>query len=295
MPAGKADCSTSRSIRSSPRTGRVYLSYSEPGETPDGKSGNSTAVARARLDGDRLSDLTVIFRQSPKVSSTAHFVGSRLVFARDGKLFVTLGDRYSRRADAQTLDTHHGKVVRIDTDGKAPADNPFVGRPGALPEIWTYGHRNLQGAALHPVTGELWTHEHAPQGGDELNIESPGANYGWPVITHGTEYGTGFKIGEGTTRADVPPPLAVWIPSIAPSGMAFLTSDRYPGWKGNLFVGALRGQMLVRLELDDRRVVRQHRLIQSLDERIRDVRMGPDGWIYLLTDEDRGRILRLEP
>jgi glucose/arabinose dehydrogenase len=272
---------------------RVYVSYSEPGEDADGRPANSTAVARARLDGNRLVDLQVIFRQRPKVASSAHF-GSRLVFARDGRLFITLGDRYSRRSDAQTLDTHHGKVVRIEADGTVPADNPFVGRAGALPEIWSYGHRNLQGAALHPVTGELWTHEDGPQGGDELNIEFAGKNYGWPVITYGREYVTGLKIGEGTTRADVEPPLTVWIPSIAPSGMAFVTSDRYPGWKGNLVVGALKGHALLRLELDGRRVVKEHRLLQDLGERIRDVRQGPDGWLYLLTDDPQGRVIRLE-
>jgi glucose/arabinose dehydrogenase len=250
-------------------------------------------VARAKLDGQRLVDLKVIFRQQPKVSSSAHF-GSRLVFARDGRLFITLGDRYSRRDDAQTLDTHHGKVVRINADGSVPADNPYAQRAGALPEIWTIGHRNIQGAALHPLTGELWSHEHGPQGGDELNIELPGRNYGWPVITNGREYVTGLKIGEGTTRADVEPALKTWVPSIAPNGMAFLTSDRYPGWKGNLFIGALSGQALVRLELDGRKVVSEERLLQSLGERIRDVRQGPDGWLYLLTDNDNGRILRIE-
>lgn len=272
---------------------RVYFSYSEPGEDANGRLGNSTAVARAQLDGNRLVNVQVIFRQLPKVASKAHF-GSRLVFARDGRLFVTLGDRYSRRDDAQTLDNHHGKVVRIEADGSVPADNPFIGRANALPEIWSYGHRNLQGAALNPATGELWTHEHAPQGGDEVNIEFAGQNYGWPVITYGREYVTGLKIGDGTTRADVAAPLTVWIPSIAPSGMAFLTSDRYPGWKGNLFVGALRGQMLVRLELAGNRVVKEHRLLQSMGERIRDVRQGPDGWLYLLTDSAEGRLIRLE-
>ena len=269
----------------------VYWSYAEP--APPGESGNSTAVARGRLEGNRLTGVQVIFRQSPKVSSSAHF-GSRLVFARDGRLFITLGDRFSRRDDAQTLNTHHGKVVRIEADGRVPADNPFVGRAGALPEIWSYGHRNLQGAALHPQSGDLWTHEHGPQGGDELNVVDAGRNHGWPVITYGREYGTGFKIGEGTARADVVAPLTYWVPSIAPSGMAFLTSDRYPGWKGNLFIGALRGQMLVRLELDGRRVVREHRLLQQLGERIRDVRQGPDGWLYLLTDSRDGRLIRLE-
>ena len=273
---------------------RVYLSYSEPGIDADGDRANSTAVARAQLEGNRLVNLQVIFRQLPKFDSKAHF-GSRLVFARDGRLFITLGDRYKRRDDAQTLDTHHGKVVRIEPDGKVPTDNPFVGRPGALPDIWTYGHRNVQGAALHPTTGELWTHEHGPQGGDELNIAMAGRNYGWPDITQGREYVTGLSIGDATSRADVPAPLTVWIPSIAPSGMAFLTSDRYPGWKGNLFVGALRGQMLVRLVLDGNKVVKEHRLLNSLGERIRDVRQGPDGWLYVLTDSPQGRVIRLEP
>jgi glucose/arabinose dehydrogenase len=267
----------------------VYWSYSEPGD-----GGNSTAVARARLDGNRLTDVQVIFRQQPKYSSSSHF-GSRLVFARDGTLFVTLGDRFARRDDAQTLGTHHGKVVRIDrATGKAPPDNPFVGKGGALPEIWSYGHRNVQGAALHPDTGELWTHEHGPQGGDELNVDLAGRNYGWPVITYGRNYGTGTKIGEGTERADVQPPLTYWVPSIAPSGMAFVTSDRYPGWKVSLFIGALRGAHLVRLELDGRKVVARESMLTQLNERIRDVRQGPDGWLYLLTDSSDGRIVRLE-
>ncbi len=266
----------------------VYWSFTEPGD-----GGNSTAVARGRLDGHRLADVQVIFRQQPKVSSSLHF-GSRLVWARDGRLFVTLGDRFSRKDDAQTLDTHHGKVVRIEADGKVPADNPFVGRAGALPEIWSLGHRNVQGAALHPATGELWTHEHGPQGGDELNVTEAGRNYGWPVITYGRNYGTGTKIGEGTERAGIEPPLRHWIPSIAPSGMAFLTSDRYPGWKGSLFIGALRAAQLVRLELDGRKVVKTESLLGDFNERIRDVRQGPDGWLYLLTDSPDGRIVRLE-
>jgi glucose/arabinose dehydrogenase len=269
----------------------VYLSYSEP--STGSSSGNSTAVARGRLEADRLADLQVVFRQQPKVSSSSHF-GSRLVFARDGRLFVTLGDRYSRRDDAQTLDNHHGKIVRIEPDGKVPADNPFVNRSGALAQVWSVGHRNVQGAALHPQTGELWATEHGPQGGDELNVVRAGRNHGWPVITYGREYGTGFRIGDGTARADVVAPLTHWIPSIAPSGMAFLTSDRYPGWKGNLFVGALRGQLLVRLELDGDKVTREHRLLTGLGERIRDVRQGPDGWLYLLTDSPNGRVIRLE-
>jgi glucose/arabinose dehydrogenase len=271
--------------------GLVYWSYSEP--AGDGGSGNSTAVARGRLVDNGLQDVRVVFRQQPKFASSAHF-GSRLAFARDGRLFVTLGDRFSRRDDAQTLDTHHGKVVRIEDDGAVPADNPFVGRSGALPEIWSYGHRNVQGAAIHPASGELWTHEHGPQGGDEVNVTMAGRNHGWPVITYGREYVTGFRIGEGTSRADVPDPVKLWVPSIAPSGMAFLTSERYPGWKGSLFVGALKARALVRLELDGRRVVREERLLADLGERIRDVRQGPDGWLYVLTDSRDGRVLRLE-
>jgi glucose/arabinose dehydrogenase len=266
--------------------GLVYWSFSEPGE-----GGNSTAVARGKLAGARIDDVQVIFRQQPKFRSSAHF-GSRLAFARDGRLFVTLGDRFSRRDDAQTLDNHHGKVVRIEPDGRVPADNPFVKRSGALPEIWSYGHRNLQGAAIHPATGELWTHEHGPQGGDEVNVTEAGRNHGWPVITYGREYVTGMRIGDGTSRADIPEPAKVWVPSIAPSGMAFLTSDRYPGWKGSMFVGALKAQALVRLELDGRKVVREERF--ELGERIRDVRQGPDGWLYVLTDSPQGKLLRLE-
>ncbi|HEX6705958.1 MAG TPA: PQQ-dependent sugar dehydrogenase [Albitalea sp.] len=271
----------------------VYWSYSEAGE-----GGNSTAVARGKLELDglqaRLAEVQVVFRQVPKVSSTAHF-GSRLVFARDGRLFITLGDRFSRRHDAQSLANHLGKVVRVEADGRVPADNPFVGRAGARPEIWSLGHRNVQGAALHPVTGELWTHEHGPQGGDEVNPTEAGRNYGWPVITYGAEYVTGWKIGEGTAKAGMEQPVTHWVPSIAPSGMAFLTSDRYPGWKGDLFVGALRAQLLVRLKLDGRRVLSEERLLQDLGQRIRDVRQGPDGWLYLLTDSDDGQVLRLAP
>ncbi|MES2718354.1 MAG: PQQ-dependent sugar dehydrogenase [Pseudomonadota bacterium] len=278
----------------------VYWSYSE--NAGDGDS-NGTAVARGRLDGapgaERLADVQVVFRQLPKVASKLHF-GSRLVFGNDGRLFITLGDRFSRKDDAQTLDNHLGKVVRIEADGKVPADNPLVGKPGnppnTRPEIWSWGHRNVQGAAIHPGTGELWTTEHGPQGGDELNLTQAGRNHGWPLITYGRNYGLGTKIGDGTERADVVAPLAHWVPtSIAPSGMAFLTSDRYPGWKGNLFVGALRGQALIRITLDGSKVVAQERLLQPLNERIRDVRQGPDGLLYLLTDNADGRVLRVVP
>jgi glucose/arabinose dehydrogenase len=272
----------------------VYLSYAEPGEG-DERGTNGTAVARARLadGGTRLADLQVIFRQQPKVVSSAHF-GSRLVFARDGHLFVTLGERFSERDAAQNLGNDLGKVVRIESDGRIPADNPFVGKAGAAPEIWSYGHRNVQGAALHPVTGQLWTCEHGPQGGDEINVDEAGKNYGWPVVTYGREYVTGAKIGEGTTKAGIEPPVTYWVPSIAPSGIGFLSSERYPGWRGNLFVGALRAQCLVRLVLDGRKATQEERLLTTFFERIRAVQQGPDGWLYFITDNEDGRVVRLE-
>jgi glucose/arabinose dehydrogenase len=266
----------------------IYLSYAEP--AADGTNG--TAVARARLDGQQLDDVKVIFRQQPKFPGRHHF-GSRLVFARDGTLFVTLGERNSERDLAQDLGTHIGKIVRITTDGEAPADNPFIGREGALPEIWTYGHRNLQGATLHPETGRLWTHEHGPRGGDEINLPEPGRNYGWPIITYGREY-HGPAIGEGTRKAGMEDPLHFWVPSIGPSGMAFHSGRGHPAWKGQLFVGALPAKQLVRLEIgDDGRVKREERI--AIGSRVRDVREGPDGALYLATDEDAGQILRIVP
>ncbi len=268
----------------------IYFSFAQPTA-----GGARTAVARARLDADalRLQDLRVIFAQKDDPPGSHHF-GSRLVFGRDGTLFVTLGERFNHRDRAQDLDSHLGKVVRINPDGSVPADNPFVGRAGALPEIWSYGHRNVQGAALHPQTGALWAHEHGPQGGDELNILLAGRNYGWPQITFGREYVTGFRIGEGTERADVQPPLKQWTPSIAPSGMAFYTADVFPRWKGNLFIGALKYRMLVRLVLDGDKVTHEERLLADQGMRIRDVRQGPDGRLWLL-DDSNGRILRLDP
>ncbi|MEN9314639.1 MAG: hypothetical protein RIS35_1032, partial [Pseudomonadota bacterium] len=263
--------------------------YAEPND-----KGGRTAIARAELDGDTLRNLRVIFRQQPDAEGGNHW-GSRLVVDREGLLFATLGDRFTLRDKAQDLGTHLGKVVRIRTDGSVPADNPFVAKPGALPEIWSYGHRNPQGAALHPSTGRLWTQEHGPQGGDEVNLTLGGRNYGWPVITFGREYGTGWKIGEGTRRPDVEAPRWQWTPSIAPSGMAFYTGERFPAWRGSLLVGALRGQMLVRLETDGDRIVREERMLEGLGERIRDVRQGPDGFVYLLTDHPEGRILKLTP
>ena len=271
----------------------LYFCFSEPDA---GGSANSTALARARLsaDGARLDELKVIFSQQPKVASRAHF-GCRIVEARDGTLFLTLGERFSRKEDAQKLDNHLGKIVRIGKDGSVPKDNPFVGKPGALPEIWSYGHRNGQGATLAP-DGRFWMTEHGPQGGDEINIPLPGRNYGWPVITYGENYGGG-KIGDGiTAKEGMEQPLHYWVPSIAPSGMAFLTSDRYgPGWKGNLFVGSLKFGYLDRIELKGDRVVAEHKLLAEGKARIRDVKQGPDGLLYVLTDESDGKLLRLRP
>ncbi len=235
----------------------------------------------------------MIFRQVPKVNGTAHF-GSRLVFGRDSTLFVTLGDRYAYRDSAQDVTTHLGKIVRIRRDGTPPSDNPFLTRSDAKPEIWSYGHRNVQGAALHPLTGQLWTIEHGAQGGDELNHPQPGKNYGWPVITYGVDY-SGAKIGIGTKAPGMEQPVHYWDPSIAPSGLLFYTGAAYPGWKDSLFTGSLKFGALVRLTLNGDAVTQEERLLQDLSERIRDVRQGPDGLIYLLTDSPEGRVLRLNP
>jgi aldose sugar dehydrogenase len=271
------------------RNRTLYFCYSEPGE-----GGNGTAMARARLSDDRsrLEGHQVIFRQKPKVDSQMHF-GCRIVEARDGTLFLALGDRFNRMQEAQKLDNHIGKVVRVNKDGSVPRDNPFVGRAGALPEIWSYGHRNAQGATLAP-DGTYWMHEHGPQGGDEINLPKPGRNYGWPVITYGENYGGG-KVGEGITRKEgMEQPLHQWTPSIAPSGMTFLTSDRYgPAMKGDLFVGSLKFAYLARLELEGGKVAREHRI--EAGGRVRDVAQGPDGLLYLLTDETNGKLLRLQP
>jgi aldose sugar dehydrogenase len=279
-----------------------YFCYSEPASvTEPGNSANSTALARAKLsvDNSRLEEVKVIFRQMPRVQSSLHF-GCRIVEAlkdgkSDGNLFLTLGDRFSRKDDAQTLDNHHGKVIRITKDGQVPKDNPFVGNAKAKAEIWSYGHRNLQGAALAP-DGSLWTHEHGPQGGDELNIAIAGKNYGWPVITFGKNYVIGTTIGEGTERADIEPAVKTWVPSIAPSGMTFLTSDKYGAqWKGNAFIGSLKFNYLNRVELDGKKFIRESRLLEEVGQRIRDVRQGPDGLLYVLTDARDGRLIRLQP
>ena len=286
------------------RNRTLYFCFSEPASAGNA---NSTALARATLSADsaRLEDLKIIFSQKPKVASSAHF-GCRIVESRtpgengapDGKLFLTLGERFSRKDDAQKLDNHHGKIVRINKDGSVPQDNPFVGITGALPEIWSYGHRNAQGATLAP-DGTFWMHEHGPQGGDEINLPRAGANYGWPVITYGENYGGG-KIGEGlTSKTGMEQPLHYWAPSIAPSGMAFLTSERYgKAWRGNLFVGSLKFGYLNRIELSAPfagKVVRENKLLTEVGERIRDVRQGPDGLLYVLTDSRQGRLIRLLP
>jgi glucose/arabinose dehydrogenase len=265
----------------------VYLSYAEPGE-----GGAGTAVARGRLGEGRLEELSVIFRQQPKVEGGNHF-GSRLVFAPDGMLFVTLGER-NQRDRAQSLADHLGTVVRIAPDGTVPKDNPFIGRAGALPEIWSYGHRNVQGAALHPETGQLWTVEHGPRGGDEVNVLAAGRNYGWPVIGYGRHYNL-TKIGEGNAKAGMEQPVTYWDPSIATSGMAFYTGTVMPAWRGSLFVGGLAARQVRRLELSGERVVGEEQLFQGFGRRIRDVRQGPDGKLYLLTDEPNGELVRVDP
>lgn len=283
---------------------RIYFSFSET--DPGDANFNGTAVARAELDtgAQTLVSLQVIYRQTPKVASTAHF-GSRLVFDGDGHLFVTLGDRQSndQRVFAQDVSRGNGKVVRITTDGNPAPGNPVFA--GGIPGLWSYGHRNPQGAALHPDTGALWTSEHGPQGGDEVNLTQPGRNYGWPVISHGQEYGTTQQVGEGTAKAGMEQPVAfwetidgtVWIggrkSSIAPSGLAFFTGTQPSHWNRSLFVGALAGQALWRLQLDGTRVVGRERLLVNRNERIRDVRQGPDGRLYLLTDGTSGKLLRI--
>jgi glucose/arabinose dehydrogenase len=260
-------------------------------------SGGNAAVARARLASDiAIDDVKIIFRQQGPGGSNNH--GCRIAQSPDRNLFVTLGDHFGPRDAAQNLAVDNGKIVRIGPDGEIPKDNPFVGRqntnPGARPEIWSYGHRNPQGLAFNPFNGELWEQEHGPRGGDEINIVRKDANYGWPVIGYGIDY-DGSKIHDSTHKAGMEQPIKYWVPSIAPSGMAFYTADLIPKWKGSLFVGALKDQMLVRLSLDGEKVTGEERLLHALGERIRDVRQGPDGALYLLTDASNGRILRVSP
>jgi glucose/arabinose dehydrogenase len=269
----------------------LYFSYAEGDK--EGKAG--TAVGRARLDLDTqsLQDVEVLFQQQPKVSGPNHF-GSQLVFAKDGTLFVTLGERFDFMQEAQNPANHLGAIVRITSKGAIPDNNPFVGREGYAPAIWSYGHRNVQGAALHPKTGELWVHEHGPRGGDEINIARKGGNYGWPEVSYGRHYWS-TPIPDRHEEQGFKEPVHVWTPSIAPSGMAFYTADRFPSWQGRLFVGALAQTHLAMLTLEENKVVNETRLLDDLGARIRDVAQGPDGFLYVLTDEDNGRILRISP
>lgn len=268
--------------------GWIYLAYNGPGD-----GGWGTELIRARLDGHRLVDAEVLFRMEPKTRAGQHF-GGRIVFDGEGHVFLTLGDR-GDMPRAQRMNDHAGSVIRLREDGRVPDDNPFVGRSGARPGKFTLGNRNMQGAALHPSTGELWTHEHGPQGGDEINIMRAGRNYGWPVITYGVNYGSGTKIGEGTRKEGMEQPLHYWVPSIAPSGMAFYQGDKFPKWRGNLLVGAMSHQLVMRVVLDGEKVIKEEPLIRRAIGRIRDVRVGPDGYVYVATDSGNGIIARLEP
>ncbi len=266
----------------------IYLSYSGA----DGRKAG-TEVVSAKFDGKTLTDVRRLFQADPKTSGGRHF-GSRLVIDRDGFLFISLGDRGSHMEEAQNPANHIGSVIRINRDGSVPEDNPFVGDPGKKPEIWSYGHRNVQGMTLHPTTGTVWAHEHGPRGGDEVNVLKRGANFGWPAITYGVDY-SGSVISDKTEAPGMEQPVTYWDPSIAPSGMAFYDGDQFSDWNGDLFVGALRGRHLRRIELDGERVVEQEELLKDLKERIRDVRSGPDGFLYLLTDSANGKVLRLSP
>jgi len=267
----------------------IYFCYAEPAN-----GGARTALARAKFtdaDTPRLDDVQVIFRQEGPLSGGNHF-GCRIVQTPDDNLFPTTGDHFGPRDQAQNLGNHLGKLIRIRPDGSVPPDNPFIGRAGAKPEIWSYGHRNPQGLALHPTTGKLWEQEHGPRGGDEINIIEKGKNYGWPVIGYGIDY-SGARIHDNTRKDGMEQPVWYWVPSIAPSGMAFYTGNLFPAWRGNLFVGALAGQLLARLELDGEKVLKEERL--EIRQRIRDVRQGPDGALWLATDSSDGRILRVAP
>lgn len=274
----------------------LYISYSKP--LPEG--GATTAVARGKFDNDRLSEVQDIFVAVTR--GQGHY-GCRLAFDRNGFLFITTGDRQVPSTGnleahpAQDLANHHGKISRIHDDGRVPADNPFVSRAGARPEIWSYGHRNPQGLLIHPVTGDVWATEHGPQGGDELNLIQPGKNYGWPVIGYGVNYRTGLAIHVGTHKEGMETPVHFWVPSIATAGVLLYTGDKFPEWKGNLFVGGMVGEQLARLTLDGQKVKSEETLLQGMG-RIRDVRQGPDGFIYLAIDSRQNAptaILRLEP
>ena len=266
----------------------LYFSYAA-----NQRGGVTTHVARGRFEDDALHDVEVLFVAEPASNNGRHF-GSRLLFDRDGYLYITVGDRGDMDR-AQDLNDHAGTTIRLHDDGRVPEDNPFVGRGDARPEIYTYGNRNAQGMALHPETGRVWQNEHGPRGGDELNLIRAGVNYGWPVITHGIDY-SGATIGEGITEKEgMEQPVHHWTPSIAPSGMTFYTGDVFPGWRGNVLVGALAHTHVARLVMDGDRVVDEEPMFREMSQRIRDVRQGPDGYLYLLTDHNNGRLLRLEP
>lgn len=267
----------------------VYLSYSEA----DQSKLSGTAVAKGQLNGNALENVQVIYRQMPKMRGGGHY-GSRVVVARDGNLFITQGDRMLWRDSAQSMSAGLGKVVRIKPDGSIPADNPFVKTAGARPEIWSLGHRNMQGGALDPATGQLWTVEHGARGGDELNHPQAGKNYGWPVITYGMDY-SGAKIGIGAVKDGMEQPVYFWDPVIAASGLTFYTGDRYAGWKGNVFVGSMTPGALVRLEMQNGAVTKETRYLGELKSRVRDVQQGPDGYLYIVTDHDNGSLLRVVP
>ena len=265
----------------------LYLSYSA-----EGAGGNATTIARAELGEGSLQGLTVIFEAVPRAPGGLHF-GSRIAFDRAELMYVSAGERYTKPR-AQNLGDLGGKVARLKDDGSVPADNPFVGRTGARPEIFSYGHRNPQGLAMHPVTGRIWEVEHGPRGGDELNILKPGANYGWPLATHGIDY-DGSIISPNKSLPGMEDPLRVWTPSISPCGLCFYTGDKFPAWKGSLFTGGLSAYALFRLELDGERVIGEERLIEGRLPYIRDVRQGPDGLLYLVTHSDDGGLFRLDP
>ncbi|ETX04940.1 MAG: hypothetical protein ETSY2_25885, partial [Candidatus Entotheonella gemina] len=266
----------------------LYLAYAA------GSWGSySTEVLRGRFDGSQLNEVQTIFKAIPKTRGGRHF-GSRLVFGRDQTLYISLGDRGARDA-AQDVSDHRGTLIRVHADGSVPSDNPFAGHAKARPEIYTYGNRNMQGMTIHPISGVIWTHEHGPQGGDEVNIMRAGVNYGWPVITYGVNYGLSTQIGEGTHKEGMAQPIHKWVPSIAPSGTTFYTGEVFPNWKGNLFVGSLKFGLLVRLEVEGEQVVSEERMLDGRYGRIRDVVQGPDGYLYLLTDDRDGQLLRLTP
>jgi aldose sugar dehydrogenase len=263
----------------------IYLSYAEPQLNKAG-----TAVAKAKLVNTALENVEVIFRQHPRTEGANHF-GSQLVFAPDGNLFITLGDRFDYMDEAQQVDNHLGKVVRIKRNGSAPRNNPFAKNSEAMPEIWSYGHRHIQGAAIHPESGKLWIHEHGPRGGDEINIPEPGKNYGWPKASYGIHYWLA-PIKDEHAEQGFEEPIYYWTPSIAPSGMLFYTGELFPEWRNNLFIGALAGRHLVRLVIKDNKILREEKLLKD-SARIRDVAQGPEGAIYLLTDEENGKLLKL--